>query len=209
MITYGITVADEEFEFKRLINSLQPYLLPEEEIVVLADSNKVTSRIIQYADTCKLKIEHFNFQKSFADFKNKLFDISSKDYLFQIDADEQIPPSLLYLLRSIAKNKEADLLWIPRINIVRGATEKDIKKFNWRINNNGWEGFPDYQARFVELKSKIRWTGTDHEKLTGALNQKIIKQNPIELYSILHVKDIKKQRKQNKFYESIENRGQV
>jgi len=205
MITYGITVADEEFEFKRLINSLQPYLLKSEEIVILADLNKVTNNIIEYAQACKLKINYFNFQKNFSDFKNELFKISSKEYLFQIDADEQIPPSLLHMLRHVAKNKEIDLLWIPRINIVHGATEKDIQKFKWKINEQGWEGFPDYQARFVDLNSEIRWSGNIHEVLKGAQRQTTIQSQPIELYSILHVKDIKKQRQQNKLYQNILN----
>ncbi len=203
MISYGITVADEEFEFKRLVNSLQPYLLKDEEIIILADSNKVTDKVKEHASLCNLKINYFSFNKNFADFKNQFFSICSKDYLFQIDADEQIPPSLLYLLRSVAKNKDADLLWVPRINIVHGATEIDIQKFNWKINENGWEGFPDYQSRFVDLKSNIRWAGEVHETLTGAINQKIVQQNPHELYSILHVKNIEKQRSQNSFYETI------
>jgi glycosyltransferase involved in cell wall biosynthesis len=203
MITYGITVSDEEFEFKRLINSLQPYLFKDEEIVVLADANKVTDNIISHAKLCNLKVNYFNFQKNFSDYKNQLFDLSSKDFLFQIDADEQVPPSLLYLLRSVAKTKEADLVWIPRINIVHGATEQDIKNFKWKINELGWEGFPDYQARFVDLKSQIRWTGDVHETLKGANNPKVVQQAPAELYSLLHVKSIEKQRRQNSFYDTI------
>jgi glycosyltransferase involved in cell wall biosynthesis len=203
MITYGITVADEEFEFKRLINGLQPYLQKDEEIKILADSNKVTQEIIDHSNLCGLKISFFNFKKNFADFKNELFNIATKDYLFQIDADEQVPPSLLYFLRSVAKSKETDLLWIPRINIVQGASKEDIDFFKWKINDAGWEGFPDYQARFVSLKSPIRWQGEVHEVLRGAQNAKIIQQSPIELYSILHVKNIEKQRSQNLFYAEM------
>jgi len=203
MITYGITVADEEFEFKRLINSLQPYILKNEEIIVLADKNKVTNIIIKYCEICGLNIHFFDFKNNFSDFKNELFQISSKDYLFQIDADEQIPVSLLYLLRSVAKNKETDLLWIPRINVIRGTTQEDIDNFQWNINEYGWEGFPDYQARFVDLKSKIRWSGEVHEVLRGSSSQKMIQNSPIELYSILHIKDIEKQRKQNLLYKEI------
>ena len=63
MITYGITVADEIFEFKRLINSLEPYILPDEEIVILADQNKVTKEIEGFCDLCGLKVNYFDFQK--------------------------------------------------------------------------------------------------------------------------------------------------
>jgi hypothetical protein len=206
MITYGITVSNEEFEFKRLINGLQPYLNKDEEIVVLSDSNKVTKNIVDFCDSCNLKLNYFNFQNNFSDFKNELLTLSSKEYLFQIDADEQVPISLIYLLRSVAKSKEIDLLWIPRINVVRGASKDDIKNFNWIINEMGWEGFPDYQARFVNLQSDIRWHGEVHEILKGANNQKMIQQQPIDLYSILHVKEISKQKAQNKLYNTISNK---
>ena len=98
MITFGITVADEFFEFKRLINSLKPYVYPQEEIVVLADKNKVTKEIEEHCDLCGLKINFFDFQNNFSEFKNQLFELSTKEYLFQIDADEQIPPSLIHVL---------------------------------------------------------------------------------------------------------------
>ena len=206
MITYGITVADEFFEFKRLVDNIQAYIHEDEEIVILADANKVTNEIVTYADLCKLKVNYFNFQNNFSDFKNELFNISSKDYLFQIDADEQIPPSLIYLLRSVAQNKEIDLLWVPRINLIRGMSDEDIQNFNWMINSLGWEGFPDYQARFVKIKSEIRWSGEVHELLRGAKNSKMIQQEPVDMYSILHVKNIEKQKKQNSLYKQIEKK---
>tara|TARA_R110000765_G_scaffold116229_5_gene209366 strand:+ start:4727 stop:5338 length:612 start_codon:yes stop_codon:yes gene_type:complete len=203
MITFGITVADELFEFKRLINSLQPYVYPQEEIVVLADGNKVTEEIIEHCDLCGIKINFFNFENDFSKFKNKLFDLSSKEYLFQIDADEQIPPSLIHILRQVSSQKKVDLLWVPRINIVQGETEQDVKDFSWDINELGWEGFPDFQSRLVSTKGHIKWENKVHEILKGAKNQARIEEKPIELYSILHVKHIDKQKKQNEFYGTI------
>tara|TARA_A200000159_G_scaffold22318_1_gene19250 strand:+ start:28 stop:642 length:615 start_codon:yes stop_codon:yes gene_type:complete len=204
MITYGITVADEFFEFKTLINSLEPYILPDEEIVILADQNKVTKEIEDFCELCGLKVNYFDFQKDFSEFKNTLFDLSTKDYLMQIDADEQIPPSLLHALRTVGQQRpEIDLLWIPRINVVRGATAEHIKKYNWKIDDMGWEGFPDFQSRFVSTKGHIKWQNKVHEILTGATNQSKLLEFPTENYSILHVKDIKKQEKQNDLYDTI------
>ena len=97
MITFAITVADEFFEFKRLINSLQPYVYPQEEIVILADENKVTEEIKEHCKLCGLKINFFNFQNDFSEFKNDLSDLSTNHYLCQIDADEQISPSLIQI----------------------------------------------------------------------------------------------------------------
>ena len=203
MITYGITVADEFFEFKRLINSLEPYVLPDEEIVVLADQNKVTKEIEDFCELCGLKVNYFDFQKDFSEFKNTLFDLSTKSYLMQVDADEQMPPSLLNALRAVAKKGDIDLLWIPRINVVRGATEDHIKKYNWTINEMGWEGFPDFQSRFVSTKGHVKWKNKVHEVLSGANNQARLLIDPIEHFCILHVKDIQKQEKQNDLYDTI------
>ena len=203
MITYGITVADEFFEFKRLINSLEPYVLPDEEIVILADANKVTLEIEEFCWLCGLEVNYFDFQKDFSEFKNELFELSTKDYLMQIDADEQIPPSLLNALRVVAKKGEIDLLWIPRINVVRGATEEHIKKYNWAINEMGWEGFPDFQSRFASTTGHVKWQNKVHEVLKGASNQARLSSDPIEHFCILHVKDIEKQKKQNDLYDTI------
>jgi len=204
MITYGITVADEFFEFKRLINSLEPYILPDEEIVILADQNKVTKEIEDFCELCGLKVNYFDFQKDFSEFKNALFELSTKRYLMQIDADEQIPPSLLHALRTVGQQRpEIDLLWIPRINVVRGATEEHIKKYNWTINQMGWEGFPDFQSRFVSTKGHVKWRNKVHEVLVGANNQARLSNSPIEHFCILHVKDINKQELQYNLYDTI------
>lgn len=202
MITYAITVADEEFEFKRLLNSLYPYILQDEEIIILADKNKVTHEIIEHANLLNLNINYFDFKMNFSDFKNQLFELCSKKYLFQIDADEQIPISLIYLLREIAKKDEIDLVWIPRINKTYRITKEEELE-DRKINPMGWKGFPDMQARFVKNVEYIRWQGRVHEILSGAKNERSINYAPIELYSILHVKDNKKVQKQLQMYESI------
>ena len=113
------------------------------------------------------------------------------------------PPSLLNALRSIARRREVDLLWIPRINVVRGATEEHIKKYNWTINEMGWEGFPDMQSRFVSTSGYIKWENKVHEILKGAKNPAKLVQDPIEHFCILHVKDIEKQERQNNLYDTI------
>ena len=193
MITYGITVADEFFEFKRLINSLEPYILPDEEIVILADKNKVTEEIQDFCEYIGLTLKYFDFQNDFAEFKNELFKYATKPFLFQIDADEQIPFSLLNLIRNVAESCQYDLFSVPRINVVRGATEKDIENFNWQINDMGWEGYPDNQFRFMSTQGHIRWHGKVHELPKGCLSAGQARPDP--MFSILHVKDIDKQKK--------------
>jgi hypothetical protein len=206
VITFGITVCDEVYEFKRLVDGIKPYINNDEKIVVLADQNKIDKRIQEYCDYLGIDFHLFDFQKDFSAFKNYLLSLVGTDYLFQIDADEQIPPSLIYSIRNIiSSNPNCESIHLPRINIVNNIDNEDLKKYNWQTNDRGWIQFPDYQQRVIKKDPKIYWENKVHEKIVGPkISLGIPTQDPnIELYSILHVKDIEKQRKQNKLYEQI------
>ena len=103
----------------------------------------------------------------------------------------------------MAQKDETDLLWIPRINKTYGIDE-DEEKLDKEKNIMGWKGFPDFQGRFYKNVDYIKWSGKVHETLSGAKNQGSIIQEPIELYSILHVKDKVKVDKQLSMYASME-----
>lgn len=203
MITYAITVANEEVEFKRLVDSLLPYLISGEEIKVLADKNKVTENIYNICFDRKIEVNNFDFNGDFSAFKNRLLSMVKTEYIFQIDADEQIPPSLLTALRNIARSGEYDCLAIPRINIVNGITEEHLSKYRWNINERGWIIFPDFQVRCFKNNGLINWLGKVHEQVVGYKNIAAIQAEPIEHFCILHVKDIAKQEIQNSFYETL------
>ena len=205
MITYGITVSNEYFEFKRLIDSLTPYLIKGEEIVILADELKVTEEIKTFCKSRNLTINYYKFNNNFSEFKNKLISLTSTKFLFQIDADEQIPPSLLFAIRDIILENNYDCIWIPRINIVNGHTDQDAINFNWSVNYRKWIQFPDYQVRVFKADGRTKWHKGIHEEVVGYSNKTVMNSQPIELFSILHVKDISKQIQQNNFYEQIEN----
>lgn len=203
MITFAITVADEEAEFSRLLDSLSPYLLEGETILVLADEKKVTPKIIEICKQRSIEQYFFDFRGNFSEFKNEILKKASTNYIFQIDADEQIPPSLVVTLRLLAAKGEYDCYAIPRINIVRGITEDHLIKYGWRINERGWIQFPDFQVRFFKNNGRIRWEGKVHEQIIGYEKIAGIQSDPIENFCILHVKDILKQEKQNLLYEKI------
>ena len=47
------------------------------------------------------------------------------DYILQLDADEYLPDSLLDSLKDIIEgNREVELFWFPRVNIIRNMTER-------------------------------------------------------------------------------------
>ena len=65
MITYGITVSNEFLEFQRLIDNLTPYLIDGEDIVVLADSSKITEEIKYFCESRELIINYYDFKNDF------------------------------------------------------------------------------------------------------------------------------------------------
>ena len=57
----------------------------------------------------------------------------------------------------LESNKEVDLFFVPRINTVEGLTPTHIKKWGWKVGENGWINFPDYQWRIYKNDPKIVW----------------------------------------------------
>jgi len=66
-----------------------------------------------------------NFSKQ----KNYLNSLCTKDYIFNLDADEYILPILIENIKIILEeNKNVDAFWVPRINLVHGITIEDVNK---------------------------------------------------------------------------------
>jgi glycosyltransferase involved in cell wall biosynthesis len=203
MITYGITVCDEAYEMRRLLDSLLPFLAEGEKIIALADSSKVTEEIKDICNYHSIPLYFFDFNGNFSEFKNELIKLTKTKYLFQLDADEQVTPSLLSCIRSILIDGIYDCIWVPRVNIVYNHSEEDVKEFNWNKNGN-WIQFPDYQIRIFEVNDSIHWHLPVHEEVIGYKNNFIIRHSHLEFFSIIHVKTIDKQKKQNKIYKLIQ-----
>lgn len=202
-ISFAITVCNEHLELDKCITHISKRKRESDEIVVQVDSENATKEVYGVIKKHKLKANKFNLDKDFASFKNNLKKICSGDYIFQVDADE-IPAeeTIANLDKIIESNLDIDLFLVPRINIVNGITEKHIKKWDWKINENEWINWPDYQYRIFKNSFNIKWQNKVHENIIGA---KTGVQLPATAeYAILHIKDIKKQEKQNKLYSEIQ-----
>jgi len=207
-ISYAIPVCNEIREIERLLNFLDENKRKEDEIVVLFDGVNGTLEVENYLKTLPENINwfHYSFDGNFAKMKNKLTDMCSGDYVFQIDADE-IPNEFLIenLSHILDMNKTVDVFRVPRINTVEGITPRHIQKWGWNQNEKGWINFPDPQWRIYKKSMDIRWENLykkTHELLKGF---KEIGELPYEEeYCIFHPKNIKKQEKQNKFYQELE-----
>ena len=62
-------------------------------------------------------------------------------------------------------------------------------------------GFPDYQWRIYKNVSYISWVNKVHEHLVGFKTYAPLPAEPE--FCLLHHKNIEKQEKQNKFYNSL------
>jgi len=201
-ISYAITVCNEFKEIKKLISFLLESKRQEDEVVVLFDKQGGTAEVWSYLQEQDIKCEAKSFKHHFADWKNYLTTLCSGDYIFQIDADE-IPDWYLinYLPEILESNPDNEVYLVPRVNTVEGLTDEHIKKWRWNVNKNGWVNWPDYQWRIWKNKPEIKWVNKVHERLEGFKTYSTLPQEPE--FSIKHPKNIKRQEKQNSYYDTL------
>lgn len=205
-ISYAITVCNELEEVKRLVTFLHHNKRQEDEIVVLADSPKMSQelqdQLYRYSSANWIKLIESKFEGHFADWKNKFFKVCSGDYIFQIDADELPTSQLILALPSILElNQEVDIYLVPRINTVEGLTQEHIQKWRWMVNEKGWVNFPDYQWRIYRNDSSIKWKNKVHEVLEGFKTSTLLPAE--EMYCLYHPKTIDRQERQNNYYDTL------
>ena len=208
-ISYAITVCNELQEVKRLLDLLLESKREQDEIVVLVDNpggedDEMISLLYQYESH---NLDHMcvwrsEFEGHFANWKNKLNSYCKGDYIFQIDADEYPHPSFIESLPAILEtNPDVDLYLVPRVNTVEGLTQEHIQKWGWRVDNNGWVNWPDWQHRIYRNDTNIRWQNKVHEIL---VNHKQFTYLPVsEEYALFHPKTISRQEKQNNYYNTL------
>jgi hypothetical protein len=204
-ISYGITVCNEATELKLLLSTLIPLIDDTDEIIVLQDithQDQLVDEVIAQHKT-HITVVRELLNNDFATFKNSFLALAKGDYLFQIDADEIPQATLISKIKQLIQRKSRyDCFFIPRINIVNGYTATHINKWNWDINDKNYINFPDYQPRLIKLNGAIKWKNKVHEVLTGykkGFNLPIKNDD----YCLIHIKDIKRQEKQNEFYEKL------
>ena len=202
-ISYAVTVCNEIDEIKKLIPFLIEKKHLDDEVVVLVDLKNGTADVIEFLGLWEndITIIGEQFDGHFANWKNKLSDNCSGDYIFQIDADEIPHESLIENIREILGMNDVDVVLVPRVNTVDGLTNKHIQKWGWRLNENGWVNWPDMQWRIYKNSNDIKWVNKVHEVLHG---YKTLSNLPLqEEFALYHPKDIDRQEKQNNYYETL------
>ena len=200
-ISYGITVHNEINELNKLLELLTKNIDDEDEIVVCVDNSGQDQNpsLVEVFDRWSPNIVYQRkLDGNFAEHKNSVIENSSGDYIFHIDADEYPNEILLQQLKEILEINDVDLIWIPRVNTIEGMKEEHIQRWGWRVTENRWVNYPDYQARVFRRDESIRWTRPLHEYISGCKTYSHLP--PQEELSLYHPKTIEKQEKQNMFY---------
>lgn len=207
-ISYAIPVCNELDEIKQLIPFLKKHKRDEDTIVILVDEvnnlNEVQEFVENYAyeHVTDVHVRYHKLNKDFAKHKNYLNEMCPGDWIFQLDADEMPNVELMAMLPLlIEQNPIVDAYWVSRINTVKGITDEHIAKWGWKISDKGWINFPDWQMRLYKNSDDIKWVGKVHEQLKGYDQFAMLPAN--ESFAIYHPKDIKRQEKQNAFYDTI------
>jgi glycosyltransferase involved in cell wall biosynthesis len=213
-ISYAVTVCNEFLEIQRLLTFLLENKRPQDEIVIQMDlslndlntqpedKNQVFAYIMKHQEQghCRVVLNPLN--RDFSSFKNHLTQQCVGDYIFQIDADEIPNENLIVVLPELLEeNDNIDVFLVPRVNTVEGLTPEHIVKWGWRVNDEGWVNWPDYQWRIWKNQPEIQWVNKVHERLDGF---KMYTAMPdVEYFALYHPKTIERQEKQNQLYDTI------
>lgn len=138
-ISYAITACNEHVELDKLLTQLSSCKRTIDEIIVQLDIT-ATQEVKDVVSKHKLISYVYPLNNDFSTFKNNLKSLCSKDYIFQIDADEYLSDQLMEYVAFIIHNNDVDMYMVPRINTVEGLTQEHIQKWGWRVSGlSGYE----------------------------------------------------------------------
>jgi glycosyltransferase involved in cell wall biosynthesis len=214
-ISFLVTVHNESKELQVLLKKLYHSIAEtDNEIVILDDhsDDEDTKRQLAFhtlfSTSSKLgRVVQHHLNGDFGAHKNFGNAQCTGDWIFQLDADEYPSDTLLSSLSEILEmNPAVELYRVPRVNIVRGATQEDARRWGWHVSTlEEFPGLPiinwnsgDRQSRLYRNLPHINWQRKLHEVVVGA---KAIAELPLDInFALIHDKTIERQTIQNGFY---------
>ena len=206
MISFCITTKNEGPYVDTLLAQIVPMLVDEDEIVIIddySDDEETIDIIYNWRNqNPEISLYQRRLQKDFGAHKNFGIEKCSNPWIFQIDADETLGSVLEENVHSLLlDNSEIELFLVPRVNIVNGITQEDVKRWGWVQNEKGWNMWPDYQTRIFQNTKNIKWQGKVHERIVGFKTWSHLPEE--EQWSLYHIKEVERQRSQNELYRTI------
>jgi len=80
----------------------------------------------------------------------------------------------------------------PESTFVRDTLTSGSKKYNFKVNDNGWINWPDFQGRVYKNNGTLKWSKGLHETVTGSEKTIGLQNNPT--LALWHIKSIQKAR---------------
>lgn len=154
-----MVVRDEEELLPGAIESILPYLAPEDELVIVdGGSNDITKGLAEeyQKDDCRIKI--FSNPQDFpkrewkdeAGYRNKAYSFCKNDWILSHDADEAYSKEFYSRVHDLINQDQVKAFYFPTINFI-GSTKKVIDL----------DIFPDLHIRLVH-KPSFEWVGDLH-----------------------------------------------
>jgi len=122
------------------INSLLGFV--DEVVVADMASSDDTAQIAEHLGARVIAVPDFGYVEPA---RQLAVDAATFDWIFVLDADEIVPPTLAAEVRRIAARNEADVVSIPYLNFMIGRT----------IRHTGWDPESDRHLRFFRRNSIV------------------------------------------------------
>jgi len=154
-------------EEKNIVDCFKSANFAKDMVMVAANSHDMTKSLAK-KNFPNLKIIEIDdeYGKHFAKWRNLGLTNSSTDWIFYIDADERITPSLKNEILSIISQPVTHTCYaVPRANYFLGQ----------RVRHGGT--YPDYVRRLFYRPSLKKWTGILHEQPEFSGTQGYLKQD--------------------------------
>ena len=143
-VSVVVNTYNEEKNIGRCLDSVEDFA--DEIIVVDMHSSDKTVEIVKEYGA---KVFQYEYTRYVEPARNFALSKATGDWILLLDADEELPESLSHKLREIIEIDRADLVKIPRKNIIFGK---------WIEHTRWW---PDYLVRFFR-QDKVKFSDEIH-----------------------------------------------
>ncbi|MDY7035214.1 MAG: glycosyltransferase [Thermodesulfobacteriota bacterium] len=125
-------VKDEESSLGRCLESIKDEV---DDIIIVDTGSK--DRTVDIARRYTAKIYHHPWENSFSRARNQALKYAQGDWVFQLDADEELSDKSKGLLRECVKNQEADAFNIGILCLLNKGKSSSFHRFPRLFRNNG------------------------------------------------------------------------
>ncbi len=147
ILTVIIPTFNEDKNIAEAIDSVKKNIKTPHTIVVW-DTGSTDQTVVLAKHAGATVINHPPI-KVVEEIRQKSIDQAQTSWIFLLDADEQVTPTLGQKIDNLIKNNQADVVAIPRLNYLFGQAFKHA----------GW--WPDYQTRLFK-KGSLTWPNKVH-----------------------------------------------